>query len=122
MDVKTIQSTIATAAASLLLHEAVDRSGSNVVVFTPIGYYYVDSSWCNGSSKTLRLATCRLTEWIPRLAIRHYDTWDRLWECNLGINTHSLIWSKLKQKDQSGVGMMSQAEEVVILAVRKVNS
>lgn len=105
----------------------------DVVLLTPMSFYHVESSWCRDGSKTLSLAQpegnrmLRFPTWsayldsliATYLEPRHAR--NRVLEWNLRIDIHALIWSKLKKKDRSGVGKMSEAEEEVLRAVRKEN-
>lgn len=105
----------------------------SVMLLTPMSYYHVDSSWCKDRSKTHSLAhpagnrMLRFPTWsayldsliATYLEPRHGR--NRVLESNLRIDIMALIWSRLKKKDRSGVGKMSEAEEVVLCAVRKEN-
>lgn len=105
----------------------------NVVVLTPMSYYHVESSWCRDTSKTLSLARpecnrmLRFPTWsayldsliATYLEPRHARNWAMEW--NLRIDIQALIWARLKKKDRSGVGNMSEAEEDLLREVRKEN-
>lgn len=105
----------------------------HLLLLTPMSSYQVESSWCMDSSKTLSLADPEANRQI------RFPTWsgylnsliatylepshprNRYLESNLRIAIASLIWSKIKKKDRSGIGQMSEAEEEVLVAVNKEN-
>lgn len=106
---------------------------ARTVLLTPMSFYHVQKSWCTDPSRTLSLphpGANRLLRYPTLFAYldsliatylepkhgRH-----RWWEFSLRADIESLVWSSLKKQDCSGIGKMSEAEERVLLGVRKEN-
>lgn len=105
----------------------------HLVLLTPMSYCHVDRSWCKDSSKTLTLAQTEVNR------ILRFPTWsgyldsliatyleprhprNRCLESELRTAMASLMWAKLKKTDRSGFGKLAEAEELVLVSVRKEN-
>ncbi|KAL0634214.1 hypothetical protein Q9L58_006890 [Maublancomyces gigas] len=115
------------------LKEGWMNPSPHLVLLTPMSYYHVDRSWCRNPLLTISLAQpednkmLRFPTWCAYLDSlittylepRHGRNW-RL-EGSLRINIAALVWSKVRKKDRTGFGQMSEAEEEVLLSVSKEN-
>lgn len=103
------------------------------VLLTPMSYFYVDETWCSDSSRTTCLPQPEensmllyptLPAYLDSLIATYLEPRHgrHEWlETNLGVDIAYLAYSRLKKKDQTGHGMISEAEEQVILGVRREN-